>query len=325
MTGIVSRLPVVLAVGGVLLFLGIPPFLPQWVIFLLTVAWAKALAVLGIVLLLRGGLLTFGHALYYAVGAYAAAFAVKHLGLREGLVLLVIATAAGVGASALLGLLLARYRDVYFALLNLAFSMVLYGLLLKFYWITGGTDGMRLPTPTLAGVEPEPGTLRLAFYYFTLGVASLLLFGAYRFISSPLGYTLRALRDNEVRLEYMGASVWRAVYWSYILAGGLASVGGALAGFAVGHIVPEFSYWTQSGEFVFVALLGGTASILAPAAGSIIFEFVRNYAFKLSPYTWQMTLGVVLLVIIFFLPGGLWSLAQPLAWRWSRWAQSWRR
>ncbi|MFN3974262.1 MAG: branched-chain amino acid ABC transporter permease [Dehalococcoidia bacterium] len=325
MWAFISRLPLLLTVGGALLFLVVPLYLPKWIVFLLTVAWAKALAVLGIVLLLQGGLLTFGHALYYAVGAYAAGFAVKHLGLHEGVALVAIGLVAGVVVSALLGLLLARYRDVYFALLNLAFSMVLYALLLKFYWITGGTDGMRLPTPTLAGVALPPGQFRLVFYYFTLGVSSLLAYGAYRFISSPLGYTLRALRDNEVRVEYMGASVWRAIFLSYILAGALASVGGILAGFAVGHIVPEFSYWTQSGEFVFVALLGGTGSILAPAVGSIAFEFVRNYAFKLSPYTWQMTLGIVLLVIIFFLPGGLWSLTRPLVWRWSRWAQSWKR
>lgn len=320
-----SYTPLFLSGAGILLFTVLPPFLPTWVIFLLTLAWAKALAVLGVVLLLRGGMLTFGHALYFAVGAYAAGFAVKVLGVREGLALVAIALIAGAGMSAFLGLLLARYRDVYFALLNLAFSMVLYALLLKFYSITGGSDGMRLPTPLLAGVSPSPGLLRLAFYYFTFGLAVIFLYGAWRFINSPLGYTLRAVRDNEVRVEYMGASVWRAIYWSYIVAGATTSVGGALVGFAVGHIVPEYAYWTQSGEFVFVALLGGTGSMLAPVAGSIVFEFVRNYAFKFSPYTWQMTLGFVLLVIIFFLPGGLWSLTEPVVRRWRRWSLSSRR
>src|SRR5437899_12187310 len=102
----------------------------------------------------------------------------------------------------------------------------------------------------------------------------------------------------------MGASVRQATYCSYIVAGVMASVGGVLAGFSVGHIVLKMSFWTQSGEFVFVALLGGTGSVLAPVAGSIVFEFVRNYAFKYSPYIWQMTLGIVLLGIIFLLPGG---------------------
>ena len=311
------RLDPALALAGLGLFLVVPPFLPQWITFLLTLAWAKALAVLGIVLLLRGGLLTFGHALYYAVGAYTAGFAVKFLGVHEGLAALGLAVVTGAAASALLGLLLARYRGVHFGLLNLAFSMVLYAILLKFYEVTGGTDGMRLSTPLLAGVKPDAQHLRLTIYYVTVVLAALLLYVAYRFTTSPLGYTLRAVRDNEVRVEYMGASVRQAIYCSYIVAGVMASVGGVLAGFSVGHIVPELSFWTQSGEFVFVALLGGTGSVLAPVAGSIVFEFVRNYAFKYSPYTWQMTLGIVLLGIIFFLPGGLWSLKGIAARRWT--------
>src|SRR5204863_2674179 len=216
--------------------------------FLLTLAWAKALAVLGVVLLLRGGLLTFGHALYYAVGAYTAGFAVKFLGVHEGLVVLVLAVVTGATTSALLGLLLARYRGVHFGLLNLAFSMVLYAILLKFYAVTGGTDGLRLPTPLLAGIKPPPQSLRLTIYYVTVVLAALLLYVAYRFTTSPLGYTLRAVRDNEVRVEYMGASVRQAIYCSYIVAGVMASVGGVLAGFSVGHIVPEVSFWTSRGS-----------------------------------------------------------------------------
>src|SRR2546429_3759919 len=222
------RLDPALALAGLGLFLVVPPFLPQWITFLLTLAWAKVLAVLGIVLLLRGGLLTFGHALYYAVGAYTAGFAVKFLGVHEGLVVLGLAVVTGAAASALLGLLLARYRGVHFGLLNLAFSMVLYAILLKFYEITGGTDGLRLPTPLLAGVKPDAQHLRLTIYYVTVVLAALLLYVAYRFTTSPLGYTLRAVRDNEVRVEYMGASVRQAIYCSYIVAGVMASVGGVL-------------------------------------------------------------------------------------------------
>src|SRR5882724_7688364 len=137
-----ARTTILVLLGALALIVGLPLLVSGWVLFLLTVAGAKALAVLGIVLLLRGKLLTFGHALYYAVGAYAAGMAVKYLGIRETLVLLALALAAGVAISALLGLLVTRYRVVYFALLNLAFSMVLYGMLLKLYAITGGTDGL---------------------------------------------------------------------------------------------------------------------------------------------------------------------------------------
>src|SRR5207249_307331 len=182
-------------------------------------------------------LLTFGHALYYAVGAYTAGFAVKFLGVHDGLVILALAVVTGAAASALLGLLLARYRGMHFGLLNLAYSMVLYSILPKFYAVTGGTDGLRLPTPLLAGVKPAAAHLRLTIYYVTVVLTALLLYVAYRFTASPLGYTLRALRDNEVRVEYMGASVRQAIYCSYIVAGVLASVGGVLAGFSVGPVL----------------------------------------------------------------------------------------
>jgi branched-chain amino acid transport system permease protein len=299
------------AVPGTLVLLAALPFvLSGWVLFLLTVAGAKALAVLGVVLLLRGKLLTFGHALYYAAGAYAAGMAVKYLNVREALVLLALALLAGALLSALLGLLVARYRAVYFALLNLAFSMVLYGILLKFYSVTGGTDGLGIAEPTLAGWRLGGESLRLAMYELTLILVALLVYLAHRFAVSPVGYALRAIRDNEVRIEYVGASVWHTVYVSYVIAGALAGVAGALIGISVGHITPDLAFWSQSGEFVFVAILGGIGSVFAPVVGSILFEFMRNYAFEISPYTWQMTLGVVLLLIIFFLPGGVWSLAQ---------------
>lgn len=299
---------VLLLAGGVAALAAAPLVLSGWVLFLLTVAGAKALAVLGVVLLLRGKLLTFGHALYYAAGAYAAGLSVKYLGLHDGFALIGIALAAGAASSAVLGLLVTRYRGVYFALLNLAFSMVLYGFLLKYYDVTGGTDGLGLPEPSFASWHLSGTALRWGMYELTLGLIVALFYGALRFFLSPLGYALRAIRDNEVRVEYMGISVRRTIYIAYVIAGGLAGVAGVLIGLSVGHITPDLAFWSQSGEFVFVAILGGTGSVFAPLVGSVLFELVRNYAFELSPYTWQMTLGIALLLIIFFLPGGVWSL-----------------
>jgi ABC-type branched-subunit amino acid transport system permease subunit len=303
-----ARTTALLAAGAFVLMALAPFVLSGWILFLLTVAGAKALAVLGVVLLLRGKLLTFGHALYYAAGAYAAGLGAKYFGLRDAFALLGLALLAGVATSALLGLLVTRYRGVYFALLNLAFSMVLYGILSKFYAVTGGTDGLVLAAPTFAGWHVGGPALRLALYELTLVLTGLLVYVAHRFFVSPVGYALRAIRDNEVRVEYMGVSVRRTVHIVYVLAGGLAGVAGVLIGLSVGHITPDLAFWSQSGEFVFVAVLGGTGSVFAPVVGSILFEFVRNYASEYSPYTWQMTLGIVLLLIIFFLPGGVWSL-----------------
>ena len=310
---------------GVVLFVVVPLLLSKWIIFLLTISLAKAMVVLGVALLLRGGLISFGHGLYFAAGAYAAAFAVNHLNIKESLVIIPFCLLAGGGMAALTGILVKRYRGIFFAMLTLAFSMVLYTVLLKFYVVTGGTDGMSIPTVTILGIQPAPENLRIIQYYLTLVLTVGVLYLGWRFITSPLGYLMQAVRDNEIRVEYMGASVERSIYFSYVVSGALGGLGGGLVAFNVEHVSPELAYWTASADFVFVAVLGGTGSVFAPFLGSIVFVFVKNYAFKFSPDTWQMTLGGILLLIIFFLPKGLWSLSEVIRRKGTQWQLSSKR
>jgi branched-chain amino acid transport system permease protein len=305
-------------VGLALLFFA-APILPSWLLFLFTVAFAKGLVVLGVVLLLRGELVSFGHGVYYALGAYAIGLLVKNnLPITEALLLVGLGVLASTLVSAVLGLFIARYRGIFFGMLSTAFTMTLYSLLIKLRWLSGGTDGIGVHATTFAGLETSADTVRLIQYYFVLVLTAAAVFIAYRVAASPLGYLVRAIRDNEIRVEYMGASVQRAIYRTYVLSGALAGLGGALTAVTVGHISPDMSYWTVSGEFVFVALFGGIGSVFAPMFASVVFELVRNYAFKISPYTWQMTLGVVLLVIILFAPGGLWSIVERVSARRAR-------
>jgi ABC-type branched-subunit amino acid transport system permease subunit len=130
-----------------------------------------------------------------------------------------------------------------------------------------------------------------------------------RYLRSGMGFAGASIRENEIRVEYLGISARRLVYVKYVLAAILASLGGGLTAIGSGHVDPQMAYWTTSGEFVFIALMGGTGHVGAAFVGSILFELIRTYAFELSPYTWQMALGVALLAIILFLPKGLWSLA----------------
>jgi branched-chain amino acid transport system permease protein len=322
-------------VGLLLALVLLAPFIPGWLLFLLTIAFAKGLVVLGVVLLLRGDLVSFGHGLYYAAGAYAAGLVLRAgLPLRDAAVLALLGLVVGAALAAIVGLFLARYRGIFFGMLSVAFSMILYSLLLKLYWLTGGTDGVSVRATSILGLQPGADNLRLAQYYFVLVLTVASVYVAYRVTASPLGYLMRAIYDNEIRVEYMGASVRGAIYRTYLLSGALGGLGGALTATTVGHVAPDLAYWTTSGEFVFVALLGGTGSVLAPLLGSVVFEFVRNYAFKLSPYTWQLLLGSVLLVVILFAPGGLWSLfdrsarrgpGKPTPRKERRWAISWKR
>ncbi len=312
-----KRFPIV-ALLATAFFIVAPHIVPGWVLFILTLALAKFMAVLGVALFLRGGLVTFGHALFYAVGAYTAGFGARWFGVHEAVLLIPVAAIMGGIVAALVGLFMARYRDVFFAMLNLAVSMILYAILLKFYWVTGGTDGIGVRLPTLLGMLPPRASMRMTYYYMTLVVAGIVIYAVYRFLASPLGYYLKALADNEIRIEYSGESVQRVIYYTYVLSGVLGGLAGVLVAFTVGHIVPEYSFWIQSGEFVFVALLGGYGSVPGPLLGAIAFEFIRTYASKYAPYAWQMTLGTIMLLIILFQPGGLWAIYEGVIARFRR-------
>lgn len=309
--------PAGLAVAAAALALA-PLALSEWVVFLLTIALAKGMVVLGVVLLLRGGLISFGHGLYFAAGAYVVGFAITKSGIREALVLLPACALAGGLVAGLVGLILRRYRGIFFAMLSLAASMVLYTVLLKFYQHTGGTDGVSIPQYTVLGMAPAEGWVREVGYYVALATTAAVLAVTRRLSHSPLGHVMGAIRHNELRVGYVGISVPHAIHHTCAISGALGALGGALVALNVGHIAPEMAYWTASADFVFVAVLGGTGNVLAPFIGSVVFEFIKNYAFKLSPQTWQLTLGTVLLLIIFFLPQGLWGLRAVLADRWRK-------
>ncbi len=301
-------------VVGLLLLITAPMFVSNWIVFVVTDGCAKGMVVLGVVLLLRGGLIALGHGLYYAAGAYALAFALNRLHIREIYFLIPLSVLTGGVMAALTGLLLRRYRGIFFAMLSLAFSMILYTVLFKFYNVTGGTDGMRIH------LTQEGASLFL--YYLTLILTGCVIYLGRRLIASPLGYMMQAVRYNEIRVEYMGASVGMVIYFTYVFSGMLGGLGGSLVALNVGHVAPELAYWTTCADFVFVAVLGGANHVLAPFLGSIVFEFVKNYAFKFSPNTWQMTLGGVLLLIIFFLPQGLLSLTEAVERKVIRWELS---
>jgi branched-chain amino acid transport system permease protein len=284
----------------------LPLFLSDWIVFLLALALAKGAVVLGVVLLLRGGLISFGHGLYFAVGAYTVAFLANRFGVGEALVALPLAMVISGLLAAALGLLLTRFRGIYFAMLSLALSMIVYTVLIKFYDFSGGTDGLSVRGFSLAGVTPVHSGL--VKYYLVLVLTACAAYVGARFLASPLGYLMQAVRYNEIRIEYLGASASHAILASYIISGAISGIGGALVAYLVGQVSPELAYWVASGDFVFVAVLGGTGSVFAPWIGSVVFELVKNYAVKFSPSTWQLTLGVFLLLVIYFQPQGLWGL-----------------
>ena len=291
--------------------------LPQWAMFMMTIAFAKGLVALGLMLLLRAGLVSFGQALFYCLGAYAAGALGRFLGISDIFAQMLAGAAAAGLAAFILGFLLAKYRGIFFGLLSLALSMILYGLLVKNEAL-GSTDGFNILPSTLFGVRPGPDWVRYAVLASAALVSLTLCLLVNRYLRTPLGRLAPAIKDNEIRVEYMGASARRAVHVTYVIAAVLAGVGGALAATTVGHIDPDMAFWTTSGEFIFITILAGTGNVVAPFAGALLYGVIHTTAYDLSPNTWQMSLGISLLLIIVFLPEGLWSLVKKMRIRHAR-------
>jgi branched-chain amino acid transport system permease protein len=134
------------------------------------------------------------------------------------------------------------------------------------------------------------------------------------FLRSRFGRLIQAVADNEVRVEFLGYSARRVVWVAYVVAGILGGVGGALAGLSARHVDAQFAYWTTAGDFIFVVLLSGQASVLSPAVGAFALEALRSYASAVFPDQWQLVFGGIMLAVVMFLPAGLDRLAV-MAWR----------
>ncbi|WP_043358540.1 branched-chain amino acid ABC transporter permease [Belnapia sp. F-4-1] len=277
-----------------------------WLKFILTIALAKGIAVLGILLLLRAGQVSFGHSMFLALGAYTVAFLAPME--SEAVLLLPAAALVAAGFGLVIGLFLVRYRDIFFGMLNLAFAMVLYSLLEKLYSLTKGTDGIRVAALSFAGTEPERGTQEWIVFGIALGLAILFGLLVRFYLASPMGRALAGIKTRETRLEFMGVPARRVLLFAYVLSALMGGVGGALIAMTTRHVTPQIAYWTSSGELVFIAILGGAGSALGPFLGSVAFELVRVYAAAAVAEAWQMILGAVLLLVILFAPGGVWGL-----------------
>lgn len=299
--------------GAALALLAAWPLLPSWAAHTAALSLAGGLVALGLVVLMRFGLVSFGQGFFFAIGGYAAALANVFLGVSDFFLLSLLGLAAGALVAWVFGFVVRRHRGIFFAMLNLAFAMILFGALAKTVAL-GSTDGFSVGAPTFLGFAPGgEGRLSFALYGLIVAAAGGAAWCVDRLLASPLGYAGEGVRENEVRLRYLGVSARRAVHLAYVAAAKLAALGGVFTVLLIGHVTPEdTAYWTKSGEFVFVAILGGAGHVLAPFAAQAAFELVRTFALQYVPDAWQMLLGATLLLVILFLPGGLWSLAARL-------------
>ena len=290
---------------GLLLLAGAA--MPRWLTFLLTMALANGVVALGIMLLMRSGVVSFGQGLVFATGGYAAALGFRWLWWTDGLLLTLAGGVLAALIAAPFAWLIARYRGIFFAMLTLALSMVLYGLLIKSTTF-GGSDGLNMGRVSYLGMRPADAWVGYTNYAVTVAVVGMISVLMRIYFDSVRGLVVLSARENEIRVEYLGSSVQSLIATNFIIAAFCGGVGGALAVIALGHVEPDYSYWTRSGDFVFVAILAGHHSVLAAFIASIALELVRSFSSAYFPNSWQLAMGLFLLAVIRFLPSGIGSL-----------------
>jgi branched-chain amino acid transport system permease protein len=208
-----------------------------------------------------------------------------------------------------------RYIGIFFGMLTLAFGMLAHSFLFKFYHLTGGDSGMRVPRMAILGLElPAYNKMELLvgpFYYYCLALLVLAALIMWRIVHSPFGLHLRALRDNAQKAEYVGVRVRRFRLVAFVISAVYGTIGGAILGFRVGVADPELVHWTHSGHLVFMTVLGGFTNFFGPVVGALALTLLQDQLQSITQY-WRFVLGAILAGIVIFFPRGLSGIAEDI-------------
>ncbi len=247
------------------------------------------------------GLVSFGHAAYFAGGAYSFG-----LLMQSGAVSIPVAFVCAVAFSALMALVIGaicvRLKEIYFAFLTLAFQMMFHSVILTWVSLTGGDQGLMggIPRPPFWGIDLNDSWTFYAFCSVVFVACILIL---RQITESPFGYTLRMIRDNPVRAVFLGVNVYRAKLTAFVLAGSIASVGGILLSLFVSGAYPEFGYWTMSGEAIFMIMLGGSHVFAGPLVGALLLEALDHQVTIYTEYYGLVLGSIILLTVLGFRRG----------------------
>ena len=291
------------ALVGLAILVAIPFFSPGRVAldFIIRLAAFGVFATSLNILVGYGGMVSFGHAMFFGGGAYAFG-----LLMQKGGASIPVAILGAIAFCAVLGLVIGaicvRLKEIYFSFLTLAFQMLIHSIIITWTSLTGGDQGL------MGGIPRVWGSLNLAdvqtLYWFScvLGVLCLLLM---RYIlQSPFGYILRMERDNADRAQFLGINVWRVRLYAFILASCFASVGGVIMALFVSGAYPEFSYWTMSGEAVFMIMMGGLHAFIGPVVGAGLLMIFNDIITRTTEYH-GLALGVIVLFFALGLKRGM--------------------
>jgi len=311
-----KRIPSALLIVLAILLLALPVFGKDYYLYAVIRILILALFAFSVNLLLGyTGLLSFGQGAFYAAGAFTCA---RILLARPNLLLGIICGVVIAGAVAfILGWFSVRHTAMYFAMLTLAFGMMIFGFLQKLK-ITGGAMGLwgipraPLEIPYLFSISMKSMS---SYYYFVLILSSIAIFIFYRLVHSPLGLTFQGIRDSESRIAFTGISVRNTRWLCFVIAGMYAGLAGALLAPLEGAVSPQVSHWATSGDPVMATLLGGMYTFSGPIAGAAIYFMLKEYAVGVAgeAMNWMLILGAVMVALVLGLRGGIvGSLQQSL-------------
>ncbi|MBX9632954.1 MAG: branched-chain amino acid ABC transporter permease [Burkholderiales bacterium] len=258
------------------------------------------------------GLVSFGHGLFYGLGAYSFALMMQKLGTS-----IPVAFIATVGVSAavatVVGAICIRLKEIYFSFLTLAFQMLLHSVIIAWTPLTGGDQGLTggVPRPPFLGIRlDDPQHL----YIFCSAVLVVSLYIMWHLVRSPFGYTMRMIRDNPRRAEFLGVRVWRVRLLAFVVAGVFGSIGGLLMSLFVSSAYPDFAYWTVSGEAVFMILMGGISVFFGPLVGAVMLLLLNDVVTRVTEH-YSLMLGIIILCFALGLRKGLLGF---VLWAWER-------
>jgi branched-chain amino acid transport system permease protein len=254
------------------------------------------------------GLVSFGHAAYFGVGAYTTGFLMKYAGVPFVLAF----PAAGLLAAlfaVVFGFFCVRLTKIYFAMLTLAFAQIVWAIAFKWNAVTGGEQGMPdVPYPELGWMERLPlvGELRTSdhFYLVTLVLVAGCLWVLHRVVRSPFGRILTTIRENPERAEFIGVDVRRWELIAFVIAGGFAGLAGGLFGIFSRGVYPDFAYWPKSSDVLIMTILGGMGYFYGPVVGALVLLVLNQQITSHTEY-WPLILGTILIVLLYAFPGGI--------------------
>jgi branched-chain amino acid transport system permease protein len=244
------------------------------------------------------GMISFGHGMFFGLGAYSFGLIMQKTGMPIPAAFLAT-LAIAVIVAAVIGAICVRLKEIYFAFVTLAFQMLIHSTILSWVSLTGGDQGLRggIPRPVFLGIDLSN---QVHLYVTSCALLVIGLLAMRQIAQSPFGYTLRMIRDNANRSSFIGIDVWRAKLTIFILAALFAAIGGVIMSLFVSGAYPEFAYWTISGEGIFINMLGGVSTFLGPMVGTVLLLILNDTVTRLTEYY-----GIVLGIVILFFAIGL--------------------